>query len=154
MVSFSYLSNFSLVSAGALIKILAEWKHTRPVSDRNAVIAARCDYDLAFANTMLFSLLVSYHLNPHDLSLLLLPISVMLHREFVHPEGAQRSANWITVSLLAILLLPPLHVWALRDGVYALFVLPIVSLFLISGDSVRRRRVPATLQIQNNKREY
>ena len=43
----------------------------------------------------------------------------------------------MTLGLLGILFLPPLHVWALRAGVYALVGLPLLALFLTSGSIAR-----------------
>ncbi len=86
--------------------------------------------DLVFANTVLFALLVSYHLNPHDLSLLLLPIAIPLHSAFARAPGVRNPVTSITVGLLGILFLPPLHVWALRAGLYSLVSLPLLALFL------------------------
>jgi hypothetical protein len=125
------IAALSILSAAALIKILFDWKHARLVSGQNAGIEIQSDFDLVFANTVLFSLLVSYHSNPHDLSLLVLPISVMLHAGLARRSSLARLGNW-TILVLLILFLPPLHVWALQAGVYALAAVPVVFLFLTS----------------------
>jgi hypothetical protein len=120
------------LSAAALIKTLTAWKHAHPASHVRSAPSTPRQFDLAFANTVLFALLVSYHLNPHDLGLLLLPISLLLHRTLAR-TARLRPPNWFTVVLLAILFLPPLHLWALGAGVYALIGVPLLALFLIGA---------------------
>jgi hypothetical protein len=135
------IAGLSILSAAALLKILFDWKHNRLASDQNAAIEIQSDFDLGFANTVLFSLLVSYHSNPHDLSLLVLPISVMLHAALARRQSLAHLKSW-TISVLLILFLPPLHVWALKAGVYALVAVPIVFLFLTSGPIARQSKAP------------
>jgi hypothetical protein len=120
----------SILSAAALILAVTVWKHARPASHLNPVAATHNAFDLAFANTVLFALLVSYHLNPHDLSLLLLPIPLFVHHTLAQKRRQMRPVNWIILGLLAMLFLPPLHLWALSAGVYTLVALPLLALFL------------------------
>jgi hypothetical protein len=128
----------SILSAVALIATLRVWKNAQRASSLDASDQTQHEFDLAFANTVVFALLVSYHLNPHDLSLLLLPVALLLHRGSVpHASGP---ADWITIGLLGILFLPPLHLWALKTGVYALIGLPLVALFLNIGLLARQDR--------------
>ncbi|MFZ0277556.1 MAG: glycosyltransferase family 87 protein [Candidatus Sulfotelmatobacter sp.] len=107
----------SIASAAALVATLWRWKK-------------KDDFDLTFANTVSFALLVSYHLNPHDLTLLLLPIALLSHRAFAPTSSVRNPANWMTLGLLAIFFLPPFHLWALSNAVYALVGLPLLALFL------------------------
>jgi hypothetical protein len=132
----------TILSAAALIKALSAWKHARVRSRSEPSAATQPEFDLAFPNTVLFALLVSYHLNPHDLSLLLLPISLLLHRTFATTPRQPLSTNWMTVGLLGILFLPPLHLWALKAGVYALVSLPLLALFLTGASIARQSRIP------------
>jgi Glycosyltransferase family 87 len=127
----------SILSAAALIKTLTGWKHARLACPPSPASTPHDEFDLAFVNTVLFALLVSYHLNPHDLSLLLLPISLLLHHAFARIPRVQGPADWMTAGLLGILFLPPVHLWALKAGVYGLVGLPLLSLFLIMGASMR-----------------
>lgn len=125
----------SIVSAWALAQTLGYWRHARLAAYRGpetrGLAASRPDeFDLAFANAVLFALLVSYHLNPHDLSLLLLPISLLLHHALVRAPRELNLRDWTTLGLLTILFLPPLHVWTLKADVYALVALPVLLLFL------------------------
>ena len=85
-------------------------------------------------------MLVSYHLNPHDLSLLLLPIPLLLHHTFMRTPGSSRAQKWLTAGLLGILFLPPLHLWALQASVYALVSVPLLALFLASAFLARHSR--------------
>ena len=114
--------SLSILCASALIMTLSGWKKVAPNN--------KDEFDLAFANTVLFALLVSYHLNPHDLSLLLLPIALLFRRVFERTPGARSPAHWITLGWVGILFLPPLHLWTLRAGVYALMSLALLGLFL------------------------
>ncbi|MGA9305903.1 MAG: glycosyltransferase family 87 protein [Candidatus Sulfotelmatobacter sp.] len=119
------LISLSILSAAALIPTLWGWKR-------------KDDFDLAFANTLIFALLVSYHLNPHDLSLLLLPIALLFRRASRRTPGARNPANWIILGWVGIVFLPPLHLWTLRGGVYALMSLPLLGLFLSVAFLLRR----------------
>jgi hypothetical protein len=128
----------SIVSAWALAKTVAYWRRARLTANRGFVALGPGEFDLAFANAVLFALLVSYHLNPHDLSLLLLPISLLLHYALARSSRGLNPRDWAALGLLAILFLPPLHVWALKAGVYALIALPVFLLFLICTPVIPR----------------
>jgi hypothetical protein len=134
----------SILSAAALVKTLTVWKQARLASDPSSApaIQNKDEFDLAFADTVLFALLVSYHLNPHDLTLLLLPVALMLHRTFASATRWPRAGKWMTVGLLGILFLPPLHLWTLRANHYALVSLPLLALFLSSASILRTSRTP------------
>ncbi len=104
--------SLSLLCAAALIMTLLGWKKMGQDNEDG--------FDLAFANTVIFALLVSYHLNPHDLSLALLPVALLFRRAFGRMGGVWNPAKWITLGWLGILFLPPLPLWTLRAGAYAL----------------------------------
>jgi hypothetical protein len=123
------------LSATALIKALTVWKRARPASHPNPAAATLSQFDLAFASTVLFALLVSHHLNPHDLTLLLLPIPLLLRRMLAPTAQLRRPEKWMTLVLLGVLFLPPVHLWALKASVYALLSFPLVALFLIRTTS-------------------
>jgi Glycosyltransferase family 87 len=120
--SLGAVLTLSLLCAAALIETLRGWKLGSKKKKED-------EFDLAFANTVVFALLVSYHLNPHDLSLLLLPIALLLRSVWRQTPRVSDPAHWIALSFLAILFLPPLHLWALRAGVYALLSVPMLALF-------------------------
>jgi hypothetical protein len=116
--SHAAVAAMSVLSVAALIETLVGWKK-------------QDNFDLAFANTLLFTLLVSYHLNPHDLTLLLLPMAVLLRA--AGKSSVSRPGRWMTLTWLGILFLPPLHLWTLNTGVYALVSIPMLALFLNLG---------------------
>jgi hypothetical protein len=124
----------SIFSVGALIMTLTYWRRARLAGQRNpetSMASSRAEFDHAFANTVLFALLVSYHLNPHDLSLLLLPMFLLL-RESAGITLTSSSRRW-TIALSAILFLPPLHLLALQAHVYALVSMPLLALFAVGA---------------------
>jgi hypothetical protein len=138
----------SILSAAALIKTLTGWKHVRlaPYLSLDLSPVEPVEFDVAFANTVLFALLVSYHLNPHDLSLLLLPM-VLLLRDTARTTLTNSSRRLI-IALSAVLFLPPLHLLALRAHAYALVSLPLIALFAVStfwGAEKRRETGSALL---------
>jgi Glycosyltransferase family 87 len=138
--------SLSILCAAALIITLMGWKKlgwNKMGSNNNRINNKKDEFDLAFANTVMFALLVSYHLNPHDLSLLLLPIALLLQSRFERAPRARISANWMTFGLLGILFLPPLHLWTLRAGVYALVSLPLLALFLSVALLLRQEEASA-----------
>jgi hypothetical protein len=130
------------LSAAAFVRVLILWKPAAFSSIQEPAALTRDEFDLAFANTVPFALLVSYHLNPHDLTLLLLPISLLLHRTLTRTPRLPRSANWLAAGLLAVLFLPPIHLWTLMAGVYALVSLPLLALLI---GATLWRTTPATI---------
>ncbi len=125
----------------ALAKTLSDWKRASIVFRSDASqsdSASRPEFDAAFAGTVMFALLVSYHLNPHDLSLLLLPISLLMRSVWRQTQRPRPLANWLILSLLAILFLPPLHLYALQAHSYAWISVPLLLLFLTNGHAARQ----------------
>lgn len=122
-----------ILSVAGLVKTLAVWKHPPLASPANTPASTHDEFDFAFANTVLFSLLASYYLNPHDLSLLLLPICLLLRHALLRQQHVRSLATSIIIGLVAILFLPPLHLWALKAGVYELVAVPVLLLFLTSA---------------------
>jgi hypothetical protein len=133
----------AILSVAALARALTYWRHARPPAHQGHTVSRLDEFDLAFANAVLFALLVSYHLNPHDLSLLLLPISLLLHHTLARPRRELPPADRATLALLAILFLPPLHAWTLRADAYALVAVPVLLLFLNSSPLIARRSTSA-----------
>ena len=130
----------SILCACALIRVVTVWKRVQTISAGSASNSTHrnFDFDFAFVNATLFALLVSYYLNPHDLTLLLLPVFLALRVAWSPTPPMSRSMRRITMALLGILFLPPLHLWALSAHVYALIALPVFFLFLVSGFRLRR----------------
>jgi hypothetical protein len=133
--SFWAIAAASVLCAIALLIAVTVCKAAQHPSTRDAT---HDEFDLAFASTVLFALLVSYHLNPHDLTLLLLPIAVVLHQTLAAATRLPRSTKAMTLCLLGILFLPLLHLWALKAGVYALISVPLLAVFLLSVSIARQ----------------
>jgi hypothetical protein len=125
----------SISSALALFITVIGWKNLRLTVGPDATANGSDNFDRAFANSVLFALLVSYHLNPHDLTVLLLPLALLVDRAVRRRSGP---ADWITVGLVAILFLPPLHLWALQAKAYALVSVPLLTLFVVNSFSARK----------------
>ena len=123
----------SILSAAALIKTLTGWKRARLASDRSPVYSRQNEFDLAFANTVLFALLVSYHLNPHDLSLLLLPMVVLLRDAMTTAQPPTNFPRWLILALSALLFLPPLNLLGLQAHAYAVVSIPLIALFAVNS---------------------
>lgn len=130
--SFTGIALILTLSAALLIKTLSIWKQARLPSREGSEVDGD-EFDHAFACTLLFALLVSYHLNPHDLSLLLLATPLLLRGVF--SSTPTHSVSRPTLALLAILFLPPFHLWALKANSYALFSLPALALVLTASNS-------------------
>jgi hypothetical protein len=93
--------------------------------------------NLAFANVMTGAILVSYHLSPHDLSILLLPIVVTL--KYVLSQSCKSSGLRIAILVsLGLLFLPPMHVWLLHLHSYPYAGIPIVVLFFLTHWEIER----------------
>lgn len=134
----------SILSATALIAAIHSWKQSSAASS----LDAHARLDLAFSTTVLFALLASYHLNPHDLTLLLLPTALTLYQMSVKRKASAdgRSSwsaiDWTTLAVLAILFLPPLHVLLLRTHLYFLISVPLIVLFASITLILRKNRTP------------
>jgi hypothetical protein len=128
----------SMLSATALVTTLTDWNRAHVASQLSPAVRTQNRFDLAFANTVLFALLVSYHLNPHDLSLLLLPMALLLRHSTGTRQLLTRSLRWLIVGLSAVLFLPPLHLFALQAHAYALVCIPLIALLAVNASRVRK----------------
>jgi hypothetical protein len=145
--SLSAIAMLAVLSAVAMIVAINSWKHVDLMPTRHN------RFDLAFSTTVLFALLVSYHLNPHDLTLLLLPIALTLYGMLANRKTASNESNspvsnwtstdWATLTMLVILFLPPLHLLALKAHLYALISIPLIMLFVSIGFSLRHNSCDA-----------
>jgi hypothetical protein len=131
----------AFLSVSALLIALIGWQGATvasyPIYAPNNQVA----FDVDFGNAVLVALLVSYHLNPHDLSLLLLPISLLLYR--VRVEGGlafTKPARWLVEGLIALLFLPPLHLLALEAHRYVMVAVPLLTLLILCTFLLGRNR--------------
>lgn len=133
--SIKAITVLSISSVLTLLITVIEWKDLRLRQGSDATAYDFDNFDRAFANTVLFALLVSYHLNPHDLAVLLLPLVLILDRAV---RRRSPPADRIMAGLVAILFLPPVHLWALRGKAYSLISVPLLILFVINAFSERK----------------
>ncbi len=127
------VSVIALLSVAALLATVFAWPETGPVSDQGQshAHAGQGQCDPGFATASLFALLVSYHLNPHDLSLLLLPMALLLGDGTGVPKTRMTAERWLILGCCVTLFLPPLHLWALQAHAYALLSVPLTALFAV-----------------------
>ena len=131
----------ALLSLSALLITLIGWQGATVASYPIYAPRNQAAFDVDFGNTILFALLVSYHLNPHDLSLLLLPISLLLYRVRVESRFAfTKPARGLVEGLIALLFLPPLHLLAMEEHRYAMVAVPLLTLLMICTFLLRRNR--------------
>ena len=83
---------------------------------------------------LLAALLVSYHLQPHDLTLLLLPIGLLLEGAAASRTAGSgptwRSRFGFPLAMALPFLLPPVGLALAGRGLVALLTLPLIGLFL------------------------
>jgi len=96
---------------------------------------------LALANVVIGTILVSYHLSPHDLVILLLPMALILHHLLTCGDIPAWSRS-VFIATLAVLFLPPLHLILLRVHIYTYVCLPILALFGATYSEIRRLSIP------------
>jgi hypothetical protein len=138
----------AFLSLSALLTASIGWQGASVASYPIYAPRDQVAFDVAFGNTLLFALLVSYHLNPHDLSLLLLPISLLLYR--VGVEGRfvfTQPAQWLVEGLIALLVLPPLHLLALQEHRYVMVAVPLLILFIACASLLRRNQAELRLAL-------
>jgi hypothetical protein len=117
-------------STSLLLFAWTAWKGKSKVADAAGLV---------FGNFVLAALLVSYHLSPSDVSLVLLPMalfSASLMTSTGIPmtsTGIPRPARLILVALECLILLPPLHLFLLTWHVYAYAAVPILILLAMSA---------------------
>ncbi len=91
--------------------------------------------NLSFSVAVIAAILVSYHLSPHDLVLLLIPLAIvsgLLSRDHTQTSWWKTSA----IAIVALLFFPPLYVLLLRYHLYFLLALPSVALALLLSRAV------------------
>ena len=80
---------------------------------------------LSFSASVLASMLVSFHLYNYDLSLVLIPVSILCGALVERGVLLQSRAIWVT---LAVLFVNPLHLLLLFHNLYAVMCLPLLIL--------------------------
>lgn len=102
----------------------------------------RAGTDLSFANAVMAATLVSYHLSPHDLSLLLLPMALLWRQSST--ASLPEWLRWVQQITLISLFLPPLHVFLLVGHVYGYVGVLTLIMFLasVTGAYLSTRQQP------------
>lgn len=110
-----------LVSGLAVLWVARNWPRGRALSAMN--------FDLGFSLALVVSILVSYHLQLHDLSLLLIPFVLVLNRT---SKNEIFTGRWRVpvYGLIALFYLSPIYLLLMRHGLMYLFFWPIL-LFLV-----------------------
>ena len=85
----------------------------------------------SFPLALTAALVVSYHLNPHDLSLLALPIALVLDGAFAQKASLTRR-DLTAVSLAALFLFTPVYVWLWPPELVYLLAVPLAALLFVS----------------------
>jgi hypothetical protein len=84
--------------------------------------------------------LVSYHLSPHDLTILLLPLVLILN--YIHTTSG--IPTWMRAALIVtsgVVFLPPLDLLLVRAHLYVFASVPILMLFSLTRVEISRYAV-------------
>ena len=95
--------------------------------------------DLAVSNSVLAAVLLSYQASPHDLTLVALPVFLTFTYLWRTP-GLRSLWRRLSLFVLAVLFLPPLHVYAVREHLYVLLALPMGATFVLNCWELARAR--------------
>ncbi len=129
------IASLTVLCSVACVMTLWAWRNTvvseGSGTNRGLNSTAQPGFDLAVSASLLFALLVSYHLNPHDLTLLLLPM-VLLLQAGVKLPGSRTFMHRVTFTVVAALFVPPLHIIALRSHEYTLVSIVLIGCFAVS----------------------
>lgn len=93
---------------------------------------------LIFAYAVLVALLVSYHLSPHDLTILLLPFA-LIAQHLITVSNVSRPTIILFAIVCLILWLPPFHLVLLRYHSYSYVCYVVLGLFALTHLEIERR---------------
>jgi alpha-1,2-mannosyltransferase len=111
-----------LLSGLAVLWLSRQWPLGRSLQAKK--------FDLGFSLAMVTSILVSYHLLLHDLSLLLIPFILMLSR-LAQGEAFTGRRGLLLCGVVLLFYLSPLYLLLMRHGLMYLLFWPILALFLM-----------------------
>lgn len=111
-----------LLSGAAVLWVVKEWPLGRTLSGKS--------FDIGFSLALVTSIMVSYHLQLHDLSLLLIPFILVLNR-ILKGEICTGRRRLPMVGLIVLFYLSPLYLLLMRLGLMYLFFLPILAFFVM-----------------------
>lgn len=86
---------------------------------------------LLFALSVLAAILAGYHLSPHDLTILLLPVALIAHH-LLTTEQVPRRTKILLLLMAGIVLFPGTHLFLLHVHVYSYLCLPLIALFALT----------------------
>ncbi len=109
------------LSGVAVLWVVKQWPLGRSLSAKT--------FDLGFSLAMVVSILVSYHLQLHDLSLLLIPFILVLRRLLKGEIGAGRR-RLAMYGVIVLFYLSPFYLLLMRRGLMYLLFWPILA-FLV-----------------------
>jgi len=111
-----------LLSGVAVLWAVMNWPLSRTLSERT--------FDLGFSLALVVSILVSYHLQLHDLTLLLIPFILALNHTL---KGQNDTGRWrfALYGIVALFFLSPLYLWLMQRGQVYLFCWPILFFLLV-----------------------
>jgi glycosyl transferase family 87 len=94
-------------------------------------------FDLMAAAFLLAATLVSYHIIPHDFTLLLLPLALAV-RHLIDTRDVPVWLRVCTIALSSVLFLPPLHIILMSRHLYSLTSIPVIGFFFCICWELRR----------------
>jgi hypothetical protein len=94
---------------------------------------------LAVSNAVLAAVLLSYQASPHDLTLAVLPV-FLTFTYLSRTAGLPSLWRRLSLFVIAVLFLPPLHVYAVRVHQYVLLALPIGAMLVLNYFEIDRAR--------------
>ena len=92
---------------------------------------------MALANAVIAADLVSYHLSPHNLTILLLPMALILNHTMIRTD-VPRKLRLGLLGTLGILFLPPVYLWLLNEHRYTFLGIPVLILFGLTCAEIQR----------------
>jgi len=98
--------------------------------------------DLVYTLAMLTTILTSYHLNPHDLSLLLLPILLLMELLVWKPNFAAKPARLLLIGVLLLLYQPITYLLLVRRGQMHKGVFLVLIVWAVVLHAIFRTRYP------------
>ena len=113
-----------LLSSLAVLWAVVKWPLSRCMPERT--------FDLGFSLALAVSVLVSYHLQVHDMTLLLIPFVLALNHT-LKDQSETAPMRFALYGLVALFFLSPLYLWLIQQGRLHLFFWPILFLgFVLS----------------------
>jgi hypothetical protein len=93
--------------------------------------------DMVLAQCVSAAILVGYHLSPHDLTILFLPMVVVAHHALSN-TGISRRSRFSLLFVCTVLLLPPLYLLLLGHHVFSFVSCGLLIFFLLTDAEIRR----------------